>query len=98
MQNDPDKNEDMDPVPFQKADRELVFRLFVEDNARDLPHLNVKIKLYYDSLISGLLRDAKDGDEMWICGSKISGGLVGHEGIGLVRDGQVLKYEKLRQH
>lgn len=98
MQKDHDEHNDMEPVPFQKADRELVFRLFVDEIARDLPHLRQRTLLHYDRIISRLMRDARGGDEMWICRSKLSGGLVGHEGIGLVRDGRVLKYEKLVQH
>ncbi|MGV3490243.1 MAG: hypothetical protein ACO1OG_02890 [Devosia sp.] len=101
---------DMEPVPHRRTNRDEVIRLFVEPHFVDISLWSEasrraemasnreKMISYYEQFIAAVMQDAADGDELWICQSRFSGALIGHEGIGRVRNGAIVKYQKLAQH
>jgi len=51
--------------------------------------------LSLDQMITRLVgADANDG-ELWHCKSRYVGPLAGHEGLGIVKDDTIIRYEKV---
>lgn len=87
----------MEPVAVEKADRHVVIRHFVDRFGRNFPKRDRMIARC-DEMIAGMMQDAVDGDELWICRSRYVGVLAGHEGLGIVREGSIVKYRKIVQY
>jgi hypothetical protein len=90
----------MEPVPHEKTDRDGLVRHFVDQLCSDFPpHMRAdmreKVLAWLDNTILRMLKDSEPGDELWICRSRYIGPLAGHEGLGIVRSGTVLKYEPI---
>jgi len=83
----------MEPVPEERADREVIIRHFVDDYARHFPERRERMLEWVDATMARLMNDAPPGDELWICRSRFIGPLAGHRGLGVVRAGKVVKYE-----
>lgn len=85
----------MEPVPHERADREAIIRHFVDEYAMAFPQRREQLLVWVDHMMATTLKDARPGDELWICRSRYIGPLAGHEGVGVVRDGNVVKYEAI---
>jgi len=51
---------------------------------------------YIDSIknrFAEISQACQPGDSVWICRSRIIGPMAGHEGLGIVRDGQIVRYD-----
>ena len=88
----------MEPVPLEKADRDVVIRYFVDPHAKHFPDLREEMLAWVDQIIPKLLLNAEPGDELWICQSRFVGPMAGHQGLGIVRNGKVLTYERLKNY
>ena len=85
----------MEPVPFKRADKSEIGAHF----AKGWPdHIRAKIEASVGAQIDKLMADAHKGDELWICRSRYVGPFAGHEGFGLVRKGEVVRYERVRNY
>ncbi|WP_143145838.1 hypothetical protein [Devosia enhydra] len=88
----------MEPVPLEKADRDVVFRHFVDRIVTSFPDLREELSAWCDQVIASMTREIEHGDELWVCRSRFVGTLAGHVGLGIVRDGVVIKYEAIIRH
>lgn len=85
----------MEPVPLQRASADEVMAHFTKDWPE---HLHSEIGRAMRASIDSLLKQAVEGDELWLCRSRYVGPLAGHEGFGLVRAGAILRYERVRNY
>lgn len=88
----------MEPVPLEKGDRDAIMRHFVNKTIEQFPDARDKLLAWVDAIIPQMMKDAGPGDELWICRSRYIGPLAGHEGLGVVRDGKVVKYQSIRRY
>lgn len=84
------RDPNMEPIPEHPIDRDEAVRVF----SRGIAHFAEKIAPGIDHTIARLLKDAQPGDELWLCGRYV-GPLLGHRGLGLVRNGEVIRYEQM---
>ena len=84
----------MEPTPFLRVDREGAIQHFLR-LVGEAPRHSQRIETGVDEIILKLqIRD--DGeDQLWICKSRYIGLLAGHEGLGVVRRGELLRYESI---
>lgn len=84
----------MEPVPYAATDEQGAIAHFVD---REPWPANIRDR--YVALINSKVAELKGaceiGDEVWICRSRFIGPLAGHEGLGIVRNGQVVRYDSL---
>jgi hypothetical protein len=85
----------MQPIPVEAVDREGAIQRFVTDNVpvAERPQFIAEL----EDLIDRLLTGSEPDDELWLCRSRDVGPGLGHEGLGLVRDGEIVWYEVLVQ-
>jgi hypothetical protein len=83
----------MEPVGVKPTDRAGALAHFQERLGRHVER--ARYEAYIDGLIAKLLLDAPVDGEVWVCQSRYRGPMAGHEGLGLVREGVVLRYETI---
>lgn len=80
-------------IPRQPMDRDQAIYHFIDKGGpwagRD------KLVAGLDRMIVELMEGSEPGDELWLCGSRKMGVLAGHEGLGVVRGGQMLRYTNI---
>lgn len=85
----------MEPAPHEATDRDGAIRHFVDREMTFPAELRARYIASIDQQITRLTQDGQPGDELWVCRSRYVGPLAGHEGLGIVRDGKVVRYEKI---
>lgn len=85
----------MEPIPYEMADREVIIRHFVEEHVGHFPNRREALLAWVDETMSKMQERARPGDQLWICRSRYIGPLAGHKGLGIVRDGQIVKYQAI---
>lgn len=84
----------MEPVPHVATDEQGAIEYFV--HRLELPgHVRDRYAAIIKEKIAELSSACEPGDTVWICRSRYVGPMAGHEGLGIVRQGQVMKYETM---
>ena len=86
----------MEPVPFRQVDREGAVEHFLA-LVGGTPSLKPMIETGVDQVILKLQIDV-GREELWVCKSRYVGPLAGHEGLGAVRQGELIRYEHIVQY
>ena len=82
----------MEPVPFQRIDREGAVAHFLRSTGSH-PRVRPLIEAEVDKVIAELQVEERLGDQLWICKSRYIGPFAGHEGLGVVRHGAIVRYK-----
>jgi hypothetical protein len=85
----------MEPVPVQETDPEgaVEWMLSKLGGARKL--MQDRVQESMSELIRRLTEGADAEDRLFICQSRYTGPLAGHQGLGMVRKGSVVRYKKV---
>lgn len=84
----------MEPTPFLRVDREGAIQHFL-NLVGESPRGRRAIETGVDQVILKLQIQDDGEDQLWICKSRYIGPLAGHEGLGVVRRGELVRYESL---
>jgi hypothetical protein len=86
----------MEPVPVERVDRDRAVAYFLALSGGDHPRVRPIIEKGIDEVLCQL--DLQPGDELWICKSRYIGPFAGHQGLGAVQDGVIVRYKSLVQY
>jgi hypothetical protein len=89
--------EGMLPIPDVRTDEDEAFAYFMAER-RSAPELTERIRDGLRALMQRLRAQGLPSDELWRYKSRFIGPMAGHEGIALVRDGDVIAYEAIRHY
>lgn len=84
----------MEPVPFRQVDREGAIDHFLGLVGGAL-HLKPMIETGVDQVILKLQFDHSHEEQLWVCKSRYVGPLAGHEGLGVLRHSELIRYEHI---
>jgi len=85
----------MEPVPFERMDRDTAVAYFLKHTG-DNPRVRPIIEKGIGEVLVEL--DLQAGEELWLCKSRYIGPLAGHEGLGAVRNGVIVRYKSIIQY
>ena len=94
MATEEDLKMSMEPAPFRQVDREGAVEHFL-GLVGGTPSLKPRIETGVDQVIQKLQIDDVCEEQLWVCKSRYIGPLAGHEGLGVVRRGELLRYESI---
>lgn len=84
----------MEPVPFRQVDRDGAIEHFLGLMGGTLD-LKPMVETGIDQVILKLLIDEGREEQLWVCKSRYVGPLAGHEGLGVLRHGELVRYEHI---
>ncbi|ODT67854.1 MAG: hypothetical protein ABS75_22705 [Pelagibacterium sp. SCN 63-23] len=87
----------MEPIPFRQVDRDGAIEHF-PNLVGGSTHLKPMIETGVDKAILKLLIDENREEQLWVCKSRYIGPLAGHERLGVLSYGELIRYEHLVQY
>jgi len=94
MATEEDLEMGMEPVAFRPVDRGGAVEHFL-GLVGGTPSLKSRIEARVDQVIQKLQIDDGREEQLWVCQSRYIGPLAGHAGLGVVRRGELLRYESI---
>jgi hypothetical protein len=86
----------MEPIPERQVSRDEAVRYFVDEfGPPDWPEVRRNIEAGVEATIARLQKGTETGDQLWLCCSRHLGVLYGNRGLGIVRNGQIIRYESI---
>jgi len=76
----------------------VVVKYFVDGPSKHFTDIREEMMVWVDQVMAKLLRNSEPGDELWICRSRYLGPMAGHLGLGIVRNGNVVLYERIKNY
>lgn len=94
MAAEEDLKSGLEPIPFRPVDREGAVEHFL-GLAGGTPSLRPRVETGVDQVILKLQVNDGDEEQLWVCKSRYVGPLAGHEGLGVLRHGELIRYESI---